>query len=162
MPRTEITNLSDDARVWIFGISPALTDASRQDTLLRAVDSFLANWTAHNHPISSARELRDGSFLVIAVEKTAETSGCSIDRLFGTLRQMETEFGVSILDAGRVFFRHGDGRIDAMTRPEFRERGDIHTVVFDTTVDTLGRIRTGAWEGPAAKSWHRELLRKAG
>jgi len=161
MPGTEITKLSDESRVWVFGISPAL-DPSQQDTLLRGVDSFLGNWTAHNQPIKSARELREGSFLVIAVEKTEETSGCSIDRLFGTLRKLETEFGASILDAARVFFRHGDGRVGAMTRAEFRERGDRHTVVFDTTATTLGAIRNGAWERPAEKSWHRELLRRAG
>lgn len=161
MPRTEITNLSDESRVWVFGISPAL-DPSQQDTLLRAVDSFLGNWTAHNQPIKSARELREGSFLVIAVEKTEETSGCSIDRLFGTLRKLETEFRASILDAGRVFFRHGDGRVDAMSRAEFKDRGDRHTVVFDTTADTLGVIRSRGWERPAEESWHRELLRYAG
>jgi len=161
MPRTEITNLSDESRVWVFGISPAL-DPSQQDTLLRAVDSFLGTWTAHNQPIKSARDLREGSFLIIGVEKTEETSGCSIDRLFGTLRKLEAEFGASILEAARVFFRHGDGRIGAMTRAEFRERGDRHTVVFDTTAQTLGAIRSGAWERPAEKSWHRELLRRAG
>jgi hypothetical protein len=116
----------------------------------------------HRQPITSAREIREGSFLIIAVEKTAETSGCSIDRLFGTLRQLEREFGVSILDAGRVFFRHGDGRIDAMSRADFRERGDLHTIVFDTTARTLGEIRRGSWERQAGKSWHRELLRIAG
>jgi hypothetical protein len=145
----------------VFGLLPAL-DPSQQDVLLRAVDSFLGNWTAHNQPIKSARELREGSFLIIAVEKTEETSGCSIDRLFGTLRKLEAEFGASILDAGRIFFRHGDGRVDAMTRAEFRERADRHTVVFDTTVGRLGAIRSGAWELPAEKSWHRELLRPAG
>jgi hypothetical protein len=161
MPRTEITTLSDESRVWVFGISPAL-DPSQQETLLHAVDSFLADWTAHQQPIRSARDLREGSFLIVAVEKTEETSGCSIDRLFGTLRKLEMEFGASILDAGRVFFRHGDGRVDAITRAEFRERGDRHTVVFDTTVSRLGDIRSGAWERRAEDSWHRDLLRRAG
>ena len=161
MPRTEITNLSDDSRVWVFGISPAL-DRAQQETLLRAVDSFLETWSAHNQPIRSARELREGSFLVIAVEKNEFTSGCSIDRLFGTLRRLESDFGASILDSGRLFFRHGDGRADAMSRAEFRERADPHTVVFDTTVETLGPVRSGSWERPAEKSWHRDLLRRAG
>ena len=161
MPRTEIERLSNDARVWVFGISPALNDEQSR-TLLRLVDAFLDQWSAHGTPIASARDLRAGTFLVIAVDKTAETSGCSIDRLYGTLRQLEREFNVAILDAGRVFFRHGDGRIDAMTRAEFRERGDMHTVVFDTTVERLTQIRSGMWERPASQSWHRDLLRRAG
>jgi hypothetical protein len=161
MPRTELERLPDDARVWVFGISPTL-NAGQSRTLLRQVDEFLDAWSAHGTPISSARDLRAGTFLIIAVDKSAETSGCSIDRLYGTLQQLERHFGVSILDAGRIFFRHGDDRIDAMTRAEFREKGDEHTIVFDTTTERLSEIRSGGWERPASRSWHRNLLRRAG
>jgi hypothetical protein len=157
MPRTDVTKLSDDARAWVFGISPALDEAGKQKLLAR-IDPFLDTWAAHGNPVSAGRQIRDDSFLVIAVEKTAETSGCSIDRLFGTLRQLEGELGVSILDANRVFIRRGDGRIDAVSRATFRERGDPHTVVFDTTAERWGDIRSGRWERRAEQSWHRDLL----
>jgi hypothetical protein len=157
MPRRDLKQLSDEAYIWIFGISPAL-DRAKETKLLERVDDFLTGWAAHGQPIESARELRDGMFLIIAAEKTSERSGCSIDRLFGTLRQLERELGVSILDANRVFFRHGDGRVDAMSRSEFREKGDAHTIVFDTTAQALGEIRSGAWERRAEDSWHRDLL----
>lgn len=158
MPRTELSLLPDDARIWVFGISPAL-DAAQRQRLLDRVDPFLDRWTAHGTPILSARDVLHGMFLVVAIERTAETSGCSIDRLYGTLQELEREFGVQILDPQRVFFRHGDGRIDAISRAEFRERGDRHTLVFDTTADELGTIRTGRWEKPAQESWHRSLLK---
>ena len=158
MPQTAIENLPDDARVWVFGISPALDEAKRA-RFLSAIDSFLAQWAAHNQPITSSRDLIEGSFLVIAVDHASETSGCSIDRMFGTLRQLESELGVQILDANRVFVRHGDGHVDAVSRADFRERGDLHTLVFDTIVERLGEIRSGRWERPAGKSWHRQLLR---
>ncbi|HEY3055482.1 MAG TPA: hypothetical protein VGK31_06080 [Thermoanaerobaculia bacterium] len=159
MPRRDLKQLSDDAYIWIFGVSPSL-DEAKEVKLLQRVDAFLANWAAHGQPIDSARDLVEGTFLIVAAEKTSERSGCSIDRLFGTLRQLEQELGVSILDANRVFFRHGDGRLDAMSRAEFREKGDPHTTVFDTTVLTLGEIRSGAWERRAQDSWHRDLLKK--
>lgn len=161
MPRTELSRLTDEARLWVFGVSPAL-DAGQQQRVFERVDPFLDSWAAHGNPILAARGVLHGSFLVIAVEKTAETSGCSIDRLFGTLQQLERDLGVSILDPSRVFFRHGDGRVDAMSRSEFRERGEGKTIVFDTTAAVLGSIRTGAWERPATDSWHRELIRRAG
>jgi len=157
MPRTDIEQLSNDSRIWLFGISPALDDA-KSKTLLSRVDAFLADWNAHGAPIRSARELRDGAFLVIAVDKAAETSGCSIDRMFGTLRELERELGVSILDANRVFVRHGDGHVDAIPRAEFARRGDRHTIVFDTLAERLGDVRTGAWERHAEDSWHARLL----
>lgn len=159
MPSTDIQQLPDDSRMWLFGISPAL-DAAKSARLLQRVDAFLADWNAHGQPIRSGRELRHGSFLVIAVDRQAETSGCSIDRMFGTLRQVEQELGVAILDANRVFVRHGDGHIDAITRAEFSRRGDRHTMVFDTLAERLADIRSGAWERHAEDSWHARLLRQ--
>jgi hypothetical protein len=157
MPLTAIEKLSDDAYAWVFGVSPAL-DASKAAPFLSRIDGFLEQWAAHGNPIRSARELRDGSFLIIAADSQSERSGCSIDRMFGTLQQLEREMGVKVLDPSRVFFRHGDGRIDAMSRAEFREKADAHTIVFDTTVETLGDIRNGKWEKHAEESWHRDLL----
>ncbi len=157
MPQTSMNNLPDDSRVWVFGVSPAL-DERKSAQMLSRIDGFLAQWAAHNVPITSSRDLIEGSFLVIAVDHDAETSGCSIDRMFGTLKQLESELGVKILDPDRVFVRHGDGHVDALSRADFRARGDMHTVVFDTIVERLGEIRSGRWERTAATSWHRQLL----
>jgi len=159
MPRRDLKQLSDDAYIWIFGVSPALDEAG-EVKMLQRVDAFLDKWAAHGAPIDSARDLIEGTFLVIAAAKTSERSGCSIDRLFGTLRQLESDLGVAILDANRVFFRHGDGRADSMTRSEFRDKAEAHTTVFDTTAETLREVRSGTWERRAEDSWHRELLRR--
>jgi hypothetical protein len=159
MPRIDIKQLDDDARIWIFGISPPL-DERQSAEVLRHVDDFLGEWAAHSMPVTSARDLRDGTFLIIAIDKETETSGCSIDRMFGLLRQFESTFGVSILDANRVFVRAADGKPHAVTRSKFREEGDPHTIVFDTLVERLGDVRHGRWERRAAESWHRSLLRR--
>ena len=160
MTRTALENLEDDAYVWIFGVSPAVTGRDAAG-LLQRVDAFLDGWTAHGAPVLAAGEFRDGSFLIIAAAPQSERSGCSIDRMYGTLQSLERDLGVKILDPNRVFFRHGDGRVDSITRAEFRERGDLHTIVFDTTVERLGDVRSGAWERKAEDSWHKDLLRKA-
>src|SRR5258708_36227036 len=158
MPGTDINQLPDEARIWIFGISPALDDAQRHEALA-TIDPFLDAWAAHNVPITSARTIIEGSFLIIAVDKRSETSGCSIDRMFGLLRQLEGRFGVQILEANRVFVRHGDGHVDAITRAEFRERGDKHTLVFDTLAERLGDVLSRAREEPAEESGQRERLK---
>ena len=157
MPQTDLNSLSDDARIWIFGIAPALDDTKRK-RMLEQVDLFLRDWAAHNVPVTSAREILHDSFLIIAVDKQSETSGCSIDRMFGLLRQLERDLGVKILDPSLVFVRHGDGRVGAMTRDEFRAEGDRHTVVFDTLAERLGDVRGGRWERRAGESWHAKLL----
>ena len=154
--RLDIEQLGNNAHVWIFGISPAL-DAEQGALLLRQVDAFLDQWASHGTPIRAARELREGSFLIIAADEASERSGCSIDRMFGTLRQLERDLNVQILDSNRIFLRH-DGRIRALPRQEFPKAADASTMVFDVLAEQLGAVRTGSWERPAAESWHRHLL----
>ena len=153
MPRTDINSLSDDARIWIFGIAPAL-DGTKRTRMLEQVDLFLRDWAAHNVPVTSAREILHDSFLLIAVDKRSETSGCSIDRMFGLLRQLERDLGVKILDPSLVFVRDRG----AMTRDEFRRTANSDTVVFDTLAERLGDVRGGRWERRAEESWHAKLL----
>src|SRR4029078_4336535 len=104
MPRIDLNQLDDDARIWIFGISPAL-DAGQSARMLQQVDAFLDGWAAHNVPVTSARDLAAGSFPIIAVDKNAETSVCSMDRMCALLRQFERDFAVAILDPNRIFVR---------------------------------------------------------
>ena len=154
--RKDIDQLGNDAHVWIFGISPSL-DEQKSQVLLRQVDTFLDDWAAHGTPIAGARDLREGSFLIVAADENREKSGCSIDRMFGTLRQLERDLGVSILDSNRVFFRDGDG-VRAVPRASFASAANAETSVFDVTAERLGDVREGRWERRAADSWHRHLL----
>jgi hypothetical protein len=154
--RVNIDQLSNDAHIWIFGISPAL-DAAQSAALLRDVDAFLDDWAAHGVPIKGARDLREGSFLIIAADEKREKSGCSIDRMFGTLKNLERELNVQILDSTRVFLRD-HGSVRAVARGEFRNAATRETPVFDVTAEKLGEVRTGAWERRAADSWHAQLL----
>jgi hypothetical protein len=154
--RVNIDQLSDQSHVWIFGVSPAL-DEARGQRLLQKVDAFLDEWAAHGAPITGARQLVEGSFLLIAADEHREKSGCSIDRMFGTLRALEQELGVTILDSGRIFYRDADG-VRAVPRAGFRQAATAETPVFDVTAETLGEVRSGQWERRAADSWHRQLL----
>jgi hypothetical protein len=157
MSRVEIDSLPDTSKTWLFGISPSLNETQSRK-LLQQVDQFLDEWAAHGTPVTSARALLENSFLAIAVDEQSETSGCSIDRMFGLLRHFENDLGVSILDANRVFVRHTDGRVEALSRTEFRSRGDLHTTVFDTTAERLADIRSGHWIRQAQDAWPGKLL----
>lgn len=156
MPRLDISRLSDDAKLWVFGLSPRL-DAAQEHVLLGHVDTFLEGWSAHGTPIPAGREIRDGRFLMIAADETSETSGCSIDRLYGTLRALESHLGVTILDPTRVFLRDGE-EIRHLDRQSFASAATPDTLVFDTTAERLREVRSGAWERKVRDSWHGQLL----
>ncbi|HMA23468.1 MAG: hypothetical protein ACM37U_11735 [Gemmatimonas sp.] len=156
MPMVPFETLPDSARIWVFASERPLRGESA-DTLLAAVDSFLAEWKAHGVPLRCAREWRDSRFLAVGVDVTAENaSGCSIDGLFRTLQQLERTIGSRLVGGGRVFYRTKSG-IETATPEEFSEavkRGDVahETPVFDTSLTDAGNWRT-RFEQPAGRSW---------
>ena len=156
MPIVPFTSLPDSARVWVFG-SDRLVQGAAADSLLAAVDQFLAQWRAHGLPLHCARDWRDERFLAIGVDVTQENaSGCSIDGLFRTLQALERELGAQLLGGGRVFYRT-NGSTRVATRDEFErliDRGEVtaETPVFDTSLTTAEAWRA-RFEQPAGKSW---------
>jgi hypothetical protein len=163
MPAIEFDRLPDDARVWVFAASRALS-AQEGASLLARVDEFLARWNAHGSPVVGARELRHGRFLFLAADERATgVSGCSIDSLYGALREVEREFGVTLLDSSTVWYRHAEGEVRGLPRGEFRELAraggvDGDTVVFDNTVATAGDVRAGRWETALRGAWHAKVF----
>ncbi len=163
MPIVPLSDLPDDARAWTFA-APVTLSAEREALLLGAVDTFLAQWRAHGAPLTCARDWRDGRFLCVAVDqRAAGASGCSIDGLFRSLRELEPVLGTSLLPSGLVFWRDDDGVVRQATRPQFAAhaaQGLIRadTPVFDPTVESLGAWRH-EFERSAAASWHARWLR---
>jgi hypothetical protein len=160
--------LPDSARLWTFGVSRPLTDGEAR-RLLVEVDAFLEGWNAHGRPLSAARAWRFGRFLLVALDDTVTPpSGCSIDALVRTLREMEDELGIEMVGGAPVWYRHGgpEGPVRRASRPEFRAaaaRGEItgDTIVFDPALTRLGELREGKWELPARECWHSRLLARA-
>jgi len=156
MPIVPFGTLPDSARVWVFASDRPVQGASA-DSLLAAVDQYLAQWKAHGVPLHCARDWRDARFLAVAVDVTQENaSGCSIDGLFRTLQALQREIGVRILGGGRVFYR-SNGGTEVASREEFENlisRGQVtrDTPVFDTSLTTASDWRT-KFEQPAGRSW---------
>ena len=162
MPVVEFSALPESARVWVFGAAAPVTGAAAQ-SLVSAVDSHLADWRAHGAPLVCARAWRDDRFLVIGADEAATgATGCSIDGLFHVLRDVESLIGATLVGGGTVYWRGASGTVVSGARPAFRDAaaaGTVaaDTVVFDTTVATVGAYRAG-FEKAAADSWHGKLL----
>lgn len=158
MPRIDFEQLPDHGRLWVFPLSRLLTDDEARRAMA-VVDDFLGQWAAHGSPLRSARELRDGRFLLVGVDVDAEApSGCSIDALVNRLRALGGEMGATFIDHGPVWFR-SEGEIRTATRPGFKslaEAGEVtpDTPVFDTSLTKVAELRGGGLEKPARESWH--------
>ncbi|MCY4598926.1 MAG: hypothetical protein OXF27_03285 [Acidobacteria bacterium] len=167
MPQVTFDALPEEARVWIFSAERTL-DAGERDRLLAHVDRFIAQWAAHDTPLTAGRELRYDRFLFVAVDqRMAGPSGCSIDALVRQMKGLEQELGVELVNHAPVVFR-ADGEIRRVRRDQFAALAsagevDPQTTVFDNTLTRLGDVRAGRWETPAANAWHgRAFFRSAG
>ncbi len=157
MPVLPFESLPDAARVWIFGSDRPLTEAGTS-ALLRGLDEHLGSWKAHGEPLTVGSQLRDGRFLIIAVDQsTAGATGCSIDGLFRVLQGLEPEVGANLVGGGRVFYRGAESVVQATTRDQLAglvasKAITKDTVVFDTSITDLGKFRSG-FEKRAKESW---------
>ena len=162
MPLVSFDALPDSARVWVFASDEPLSGAAA-DTLLAAVDAFLAEWRAHGAPLAAARDWRDDRFLAVGVDVTQENaSGCSIDGLFRTLQRLEKQVGSRLVGGGRVFYRVG-GEIVTSSQEEFVARARAGDVSRDARVFDLGISNAAQWrerfETPAVEGWTASLFR---
>lgn len=158
MPVVDFASLPATARLWIFAAERELKEQER-DRLLGQVDGFLASWAAHGVPLTASRDLRYDRFLFVGVdEEAAGVSGCSIDALVRTMKGLEQEMGVALVDSAPVLYRDGSD-IQRVSRERFAElveagSVDVGTTVFDNTLTKVGELDEGRWELPAGQSWH--------
>ena len=158
MPRIAFDDLPSDARLWIFPASRPLS-ADEQRRVLDEADAFIDLWAAHGVPLSAARDIRHGQFVLVGVnERAAGVSGCSVDALVRRMGQLQTALGVELIENGPVLFRDGDA-IARVSRDQFADlaangRVTLDTVVFDNTVARVDDVRAGRWEVRAADAWH--------
>ena len=159
MPKVPFEALPDHGRLWVFPASRDLSDEEAQE-LLGAVDEFLSTWSAHGAPLRSARKLLERRFLLVGVDVDAEApSGCSIDALVNRLRALGATHDVALIEHAGVWFRAPRGDVRSTSRKGFRvlaEQGAVSagTLVFDTSLTSVGQERAGGLERPAAETWH--------
>ena len=70
--------LVEDSIVWVYQSNRNLTEQEISKIAIE-LKGFLESWTSHNKPIKAAYQIRYNRFIIIAVDKDFETSGCSID-----------------------------------------------------------------------------------
>ncbi len=157
-------DLPDTARCWIYTAAEPI-DPSTQEALLEPVEAFLETWTSHNRPVRGAATVLYDRFLVLAatLEGEGDISGCGIDASTRVIDEAAEALGIEWAPSLHVTYRQADGTVETLSRSAFRERvqrGDVsaETPVFDPSVTELGAVRSGAFEQPAAASWHARVF----
>lgn len=155
--------LPDSARLWVLTADRTLSPLE-SDALAVRVAAFLSEWSSHGRPVPGAAEVLHGRFLVVAASLEGGVSGCGIDSMTHAVERIASGLGFGWLDGLHVAYRDESGAVQAVPRPAFRalvRDGAVtaETPVFVTTLDSLGDLRAGGLERPAAETWHARVFR---
>ncbi len=151
-------NLPDDAQLWVYGFAKPLGEAER-GLIGQTLERFLPQWTTHGVPVRGAFAFAADRFVLLAGHLESGISGCSIDSSVRNFKHLRDVHGLDGLNRSLVFCRGQSGDIEAVAFTEFQRRVESGAVtaatpVFDTTIQTLGELRSGQFERPFADSWH--------
>jgi uncharacterized protein YjcR len=153
---------SENSRVWVYQSDKKLTDEVIQQ-IQQHLNSFTAEWTAHNNQLKAKAEIRYNRFLILIVDETqAGASGCSIDKSVRFMQNLEREFNINLFDRFNLAYKQAD-EVLSLPRNGFEvllKQGAINTdtIVYNNLVQNLTELQT-KWEVPFKDSWHIQLFR---
>lgn len=155
--------LPDSARIWINPANRNLTH-DEQARVLDALSEFLATWSSHGRKVVAEAAIIGDRFVVTAAHvPDGDVSGCGIDASVHALGGIAESLGFEWAPALDVFFKSDEGvaQADRSTFARLASRGDVtsETIVFDTSLTTMGDWRRGRFEVPARRSWHGRVFR---
>ena len=149
------------SRVWVYQSKTAFSDAD-VTKIREHIEAFTQQWTSHNRALRAVGDVLHGRFIVLmADERMADASGCSIDSSVHFIKAVEQEYGVDLFDR-MTFTYEQSGRVEAADREQFAAlyaSGEIddHTIVFDNLVNTKADFDRG-WKVRLGDSWHKRMV----
>lgn len=151
-----IEEMPATTRVWVYKADRFLTEAETQQAEQRAL-AFTAQWAAHGKALTATAFVQDKLWLVFAVDESKEgASGCSIDKVFRLVQELEQDLHVRFTDRLLLAWEK-DGNIQLTPLSELAAAGvTADTPVFDDTVQTLGNWYTRRKK--ASESWVKRYL----
>lgn len=98
--------IPNTAKIWIYFITQNI-DYQKIDKLKNLLTDFLNVWTAHQQNLFASFQIIESKILIIAVdEQAAQASGCSIDTSVKTLKLIEQQLDINLLESNLVLFEN--------------------------------------------------------
>jgi len=159
MPENYFANYPDDASLWIYSADRQLS-ADEQSTLLKNLSPFLADWSSHGRAVCGEAHVVANQFIFIAgTIPGGDISGCGIDSSVHALENARSSLEFNWLPQLQILFRDDQGNICHVDRASFRQLIrdgyiTLDTIVFDTSIHTVGAFRRREFECDARTTWH--------
>jgi len=157
----DFDTLSDAARVWVYAFSKPLSDA-QISIVNKTLEEFVTSWSSHGENVRGGYTLIENYFAILAVENAEMVSGCSIDSSVKVFKSLKVSSGIDALNKNLIYVNIDSG-IRVTDRNNFINNvrdgifGD-ETIVYDTTIQTMGDFRNGNFRKTLKDSWHAKLI----
>ncbi|MCX7743638.1 MAG: hypothetical protein N2167_03640 [Flavobacteriales bacterium] len=146
------------SRIWIYQASRAFTP--EEEIVIRERGTgFINDWAAHGTKLMAELQVVLHRFIIVAVdEQKAQASGCSIDKMFRFIQQLQLDLKISLMDRLQVAYWHEPTQqvrsFPLAQLEHLLHSGEIQrlTLVFDNTIQQLGDITT-CWVKPLEQTW---------
>lgn len=148
-------------RVWVYLSNKPFSEQIEND-LKNDVQTFLLGWNAHGKALTAGFEILYHHFIIIkANEEQYSASGCSIDKQFQFIKEVEKKYNLNLLDRLVVAYKKGNEVFVTHSSkiPQLLSDGVINenTTVFNTTLSNENEFKT-SFEIPLKESWLSKFL----
>jgi hypothetical protein len=142
------------SKIWIFQSDKELS-SQQEHFIKQSLKVFIEQWTAHQHSLKASFEILHHYFIIIAVDESHnDASGCSIDKVFITVKQIGSNSGIDFFNRMNIVTKiqdtvklyHPDQLINQKTI------NTDETLVFNNLIDRKGDLETN-WLIPIQQSW---------
>ena len=152
--------LAEDSRVWVYQSNREFS-AEEISKISIELKTFLESWTVHEKPIKSAFQIKYNRFIIIAVDKNFEVSGCSIDTSVGFMQLLEKKYQVNLLSKMNVTYKTSN-TIEFTSLANFKnlvksKSINEDTIVFNNLVSDIFEYNNH-WKTTIKNSWHSRFL----
>ena len=129
----EFDEISNDARLWIYGADMKLT-IDQESYILNYISNFLKDWQSHSSPLKSAITILENYFIVIALDESYEPArGCSIDKVYNLIQILEKDLSLSLLNRLNIFCNI-DNKIVCLPTSQLPDYISLDTLFYDLTI----------------------------
>lgn len=154
---TPFETLPDESKIWIYQSNRKLSDAEVAE-IEEDLKAFIEEWSAHGTSLEASFLLKYNRFIILAVnQEVQQATGCSIDSSVVFIQQLESKYGIDLLDKMNVTYKQGEflthkSLLD-FKRMAKEKAVSENTIVFNNLVNTIEEWKE-SWEVPASESWH--------
>tara|TARA_B100000767_G_C19518339_1_gene431363 strand:+ start:219 stop:683 length:465 start_codon:yes stop_codon:yes gene_type:complete len=134
-------NLPEESRIWLYASESALSKY-QQNYIINLISEDLKGWNAHKQPLTAGVIILENHFIVIALDESKnKASGCSIDSLQNTIKKIEQDLSVPLMNRLNVFCEI-EGHIVCIPSFKLKSIANSDTNFYDLTVLKKSDLKT--------------------